>query len=1131
MRMRASFLLVGVLGFFALNAPTAIAAAPFGDTFDTYIPGNLYSQGLWQNNEHAWDVTGTGCKDGQCIVSTGINGTNWKSGSNVAAGEWRFDFYMNNPSYYSYVGPSIIFGSAEHPQQSSFGIRSDDNRTFYIMDGRGNRIASGLATQAWHTFEYRWDMQDPHNCAFSVSIDGGEPVASAPSTGGPTDCYGNVYAEHAIGALALYNYYADRGQLRIDNLSDGPVVDGCMFNCDGSIPAYIEDSFDHFNDRGWATLGGTYRVGAFEDPSSGACYQSGCVRADAGAGGLGGGSYSTYMYLETGVGAPEGAYTLWAKVADGWSRTLANIGLCTAPWSGCGGNYTYWWNDIAPPDEAWHQYYFAWRQGAAGVEACLMRDDTDSSHCVWSDTGWAPGTQFDGVVLVGGGSRPDLGDHVWFDELHPVSAAAACTENCNSSVMFLPGIQASRLYRPDAAGEHQLWEPESDDDAMELAMNPDGTSVHTDVYTRDILDQAYVPGFGNVYKSFIESMDGLVSSDKIEEWKPVPYDWRYSLDQILESGRLISSDGSISYSVATSSPYIIQELKRLAATSRTGKVTLIAHSGGGLVAKALMLKLGPDAASYVDKIILVASPQVGTPQAIAALLHGMEQGFWIPVDQTKLSAAAARTLGNNMLGAYNLLPTASYFTYVDDPVVSFDPATMPDWVSAYGDVIHSQERQHAYLADTPGMRTAPPPENLIDPDILSDSLLTQTESVHQQLDAWVPQGGIEVIQIAGWGIPTTLAGIDYARKTVTNSLGTFTGLQTNARFTVDGDGTVVTPSALWVSTAAGVENYWVDLDKFNDDNDFSTFFGWSPYEHHNIFEVDELRQFVNDVITNIDIEFSNYEYISPTVLDSTQSRLRYTLHSPLTLDFYDEQGNHTGISTSSGQIEQQIPGTYYTEFGDVKYVFTDTDIPVRIIMDGYDTSTFTFAVEELVGDEVVASTTWQDMPVTPDTIVLLDVQSDIDSLSPMSVDLDGDGNAEFLLAPVPDGIVAAPKYFFGGFRRPINDIERDPALETSVFKAGSTVPVKFQVTDLDGNLVQADAWPVWLSPERGLPITDAATTSVDTDVISTDSYKWDDSDQQYIYNWSTKGLAAGYWYKIYAKLDDGTIYSVQVGLN
>jgi hypothetical protein len=44
------------------------------------------------------------------------------------------------------------------------------------------------------------------------------------------------------------------------------------------------------------------------------------------------------------------------------------------------------------------------------------------------------------------------------------------------------------------------------------------------------------------------------------------------------------------------------------------------------------------------------------------------------------------------------------------------------------------------------------------------------------------------------------------------------------------------------------------------------------------------------------------------------------------------------------------------------------------------------------------------------------------------------------------------------------------------------------------------------------------------------TYRYDETEQQYIYNWSTKGLTAGFWYTIFARLEDGTTQSVVVGI-
>ncbi|MGW6930873.1 PxKF domain-containing protein [Lentzea sp. NPDC054927] len=44
------------------------------------------------------------------------------------------------------------------------------------------------------------------------------------------------------------------------------------------------------------------------------------------------------------------------------------------------------------------------------------------------------------------------------------------------------------------------------------------------------------------------------------------------------------------------------------------------------------------------------------------------------------------------------------------------------------------------------------------------------------------------------------------------------------------------------------------------------------------------------------------------------------------------------------------------------------------------------------------------------------------------------------------------------------------------------------------------------------------------------TFRWDATAQQYIYNWQTKGPTAGYTYRIGARLEDGQVHFVTVGL-
>lgn len=771
---------------------------------------------------------------------------------------------------------------------------------------------------------------------------------------------------------------------------------------------------------------------------------------------------------------------------------------------------------------------------------------------------------------------------------------AGCEVDCFSSVLFLPGIESSRLYRPDyEGGTERLWEPGKPDDIRDLFMTPQGTSIREDVYARegDVIDEIPIVG-ANVYKSFIASMDALKNAGSIADWSAVPYDWRLSIDDVLTHGA--ETDGRISYAgplSATATPYILQELRRLAGGSKSGKVTIVAHSNGGLVAKRLTEMTGADASELIDRIIFVAVPQRGTPLAAAAGLHGYDQALGAGLIA---SDALARSFGSTSPMLYQLLPSASYFVSVATPVIRFDD-TLPEWRDRYGSV-ESFDALRIFLADTFG-RVHAEDGDTDQPIQMSDSLLASAEALHDSIDTWQPPAGVEVTEIAGWGVPTTVSGMTYSAKE--------DGIQPEMHFTVDGDGTVVVPSA---HTIAGSERVWVDLERYNKENKLQTGFGLLSVRHANIFEVPSVLMFIRDVLTNESFPVSHYPYVKSASPASLEATIAFTLHSPLTLDLFDAQGRHTGVSTSTGQIIEDIPGTYFTQFGDVKYLFADAAAPYRVVMRGYATGTFTFAVEEFLGDQRVASTTWKDIPTTPGSDVTIDSTGSIHSLSPLNIDREGNGSVDVAIAPILNDVVTMPKipltviandatmvlgdtlpsltvrfegridteddimgtplcvsapegvgtfpitctqgslesdtysfdafvpgeltveYDWRGFSQPINDTSYSP-LTQSVFKVGSTVPVKFNLRDVNGALVQARSAPMWLAPQRGNSMKARIDEATNTTAASTGShYRYDALEKQYIYNWSTKGLTPGYWYRIFAQLDDGKVYSVIIGL-
>ena len=79
----------------------------------------------------------------------------------------------------------------------------------------------------------------------------------------------------------------------------------------------------------------------------------------------------------------------------------------------------------------------------------------------------------------------------------------------------------------------------------------------------------------------MQYMDALVATGTIKAWKPFAYDWRYSVDDVAGNGTQYQ----------TEIKNVVDEIEQLASNSYTGKVTIVGHSNGGLLAKAVMMRL------------------------------------------------------------------------------------------------------------------------------------------------------------------------------------------------------------------------------------------------------------------------------------------------------------------------------------------------------------------------------------------------------------------------------------------------------------------------------------------------------------------------------------------------------------
>ncbi|HEX5503851.1 MAG TPA: MBG domain-containing protein, partial [Thermomicrobiales bacterium] len=115
-------------------------------------------------------------------------------------------------------------------------------------------------------------------------------------------------------------------------------------------------------------------------------------------------------------------------------------------------------------------------------------------------------------------------------------------------------------------------------------------------------------------------------------------------------------------------------------------------------------------------------------------------------------------------------------------------------------------------------------------------------------------------------------------------------------------------------------------------------------------------------------------------------------------------------------------------------------------------------------------------------------------------------------------------YQWSGFTAPFPGGGQVP-----VFKAGRTIPLKFQLTDASGAIVQAATAPTFsvsAATACGAGAVDASGTTAAGDTGNT--FRWDSTAQQYIYNDHTDKALAGMCQTLTVTLDDGTTHSVVV---
>jgi len=595
---------------------------------------------------------------------------------------------------------------------------------------------------------------------------------------------------------------------------------------------------------------------------------------------------------------------------------------------------------------------------------------------------------------------------------------------CCSSVLFIPGLQASRLYLDSrglfSTSTHTLWEPNQNTDVRKLFLDPKGVTMNTSIYPGGPIDSAF--GLVGVYGSFFTFLDSLKAQGLIPEWRAFGYDWRTSIPEV------VAGKGSLTGTTIQQS--LLEAVESMALRSPTGKVTLIAHSNGGLVAKYLVSILAATSREHlIDSVISVAVPYLGTPEAILGLLHGDHQSM---LGGLIVDAAHMRGLGENMASAYSLLPSKQFFAQVFSPTVVFASTTIGGLTNhSYPVQLDSAELQNSFITDIEHARLKASFADTTTPLTGNAELLATAGIVHGILDPFVWPSAILKFAIVGWNSLTT-KGIEYGEKRL--CLLKLVGSRCRsfitrvATTTYMGDGTVVVPSAAYNDGSVIA----FDLKQLSTDEG-------SDIVHRNILEASSTQVVIGALLSTNSIEdmslpkgVTHGEY--PYAEDP--SFLVLSTHSPVELHVYDSKGNHTGYIDKpvslihndfiTGSYENNIPGSSFRTFGNDGENDTFITVPYEkdatysVAIKATDFGTFTFRIEAFKGSKSISKTEYISVPVTPYTEAASIVShSSSEVLAPLNVDFDGDGSVD--LKPVP-GVEVDPYFSVEAVKKVIRSI-------------------------------------------------------------------------------------------------------------
>ena len=512
-------------------------------------------------------------------------------------------------------------------------------------------------------------------------------------------------------------------------------------------------------------------------------------------------------------------------------------------------------------------------------------------------------------------------------------------------VIIVPGILGSYLNR--VLDNQEVWVDGAallisrDDNYLdELKFDTSGNEIINMNATGIIESVLGAAQYGNLIQKFKDD-DYQLGIDLFLFY----YDWR--LDIELSS---LGLDSVINQAIAQ---------------SPTGKVNIIAHSMGGLVAKDYLMRNGD---ASVNKLIFAGTPHLGAPKAFNALNYGDD--FDLKFIGLGLNKNKAKDIAQNMPAVYELLPSREYVNQAGSYVS--DARTGNTQMLTY-------DQTNQFMISDPFL-----------PDYRNSDILDLADQFHQSHDGWLPQSA-NVYSLIGCQAYDTIGSFKIEDE---NSI------DINS---ITGDGTVPVVSANHVSAG---EKYFVSYPT-------------TKINHVGLIKDDLTVDLIHHLVASAE-EPVLPNGISKSLFECDEiinqvRRLRFSTHSPVNLHVYDSLSNHTGL-TPEGNIETNIPDSDFLQVGDNTFVFVPDGAGYSISIDVYATGSFDFKIKELENGEVDRVVVYEDIPINNS-----ELRADFEFTginNPTSLDIDHNGDGENDIGYSSDG----SRTLYHGIENVISDI-------------------------------------------------------------------------------------------------------------